>query len=118
MKMGKVYTEGKHSGEFMLSEGNGTISREEGVLAASAAKLAPGTLLGKVTASGKLVAYSNAAGDGSEQAIGILYHGADDVAVDQKVAYIARNAEVIGALLTGLDTPARSELAALGIVIR
>lgn len=116
--MGQVFTEGKHTAEFLLTEGNGTISREEGNLDVSAAALVPGTVLGKVTATGDLVAYANGASDGSQTAVGILYAAAPDVAVDQKVVYIARHAEVIGAQLTGLDAPAIVDFAALGIVIR
>ena len=110
--------EGFHNVEFLLSEGNGTISREVGILAAAAAKLAPGTLLGKLTAGGKLVAYSNAASDGSETAVGILYALAPDLTTDQFVTYIARNAEVKRNTLTGLDTAGEADLAARGIVVR
>lgn len=112
-------TEGKHTAEFLLSEGNGSISREQGVLRSESGALAAGTLLGKVTATGELSAYDNTdvpAGVGV--AVGILYANAADSAADQNVTYIARNAEVIGAELTGLDTAGAADLAALGIVIR
>jgi hypothetical protein len=42
-------TEGKHPTEFLLSEGNGSISREEITIAAAAAALVAGTVLGKIT---------------------------------------------------------------------
>lgn len=42
-------TQDKFVGEFVLSEGNGTISREIVTIDRSAAALVPGTLLGKVT---------------------------------------------------------------------
>lgn len=110
--------QGKFTGEFLLSEGNGTISREQVTIAAAAGALVPGTVLGKITASGKYVAYSNAAADGSEVAAGILYAAAPDLAADQKAVAIVRHAEVQASELTGLDAPARADLLALGIVCR
>lgn len=111
-------TEGLRVGEYILSEASGTRSREKGTLAAAAGALVPGTLLGKITASGKLVAYSNAASDGSETAVGILYAKAPDLAADQKVTYHARDCEVMESKLTGLDTTGRADLLALGIICR
>lgn len=112
-------TEGKHTAEFLLSEGNGSISREQGVLRSESGALAAGTLLGRVTATGELSAYDNLDSPaGVGVAVGVLYANVPDSTADQKVTYIARNAEVIGSALTGLDTAGRADLAALGIVIR
>lgn len=111
-------TESLHPGEFIVSEANGTRSREEVVIAAAAGALPVGQVLGKITASGKYVAYSNAANDGSETAAAILYAAAPDLAVDQKGVVVARDAEVDESLLTGLDSAGRTDLAALGIVLR
>lgn len=110
--------EGKHAGEFILSEGNGSISREEVTIAAAAGALAAGTVMGKITASGKYVAYSNAAADGSEVAAGILYANVPDLAVDQEAVIIARMAEVIGNALTGSDAAGIADLAAKDIIVR
>ncbi len=44
-------TEGFHAGEFLLSEGAGSISREQVTLAATAKALPAGQVLGIVTAS-------------------------------------------------------------------
>lgn len=110
--------EGKHTGEFLLSEGNGTISREEVTIAAAAGALSAGTVVGKITASGKFVAYNNAAADGSEVAAGVLYANVADSAADQKAVIYARQAEVITAALTGADAAAIADLAALGIICR
>ena len=113
-----ILIEGKHAGEFLLSEGNGTISRESVVIAAAAGAIAAGTLLGKITASGKYVAYSNVAADGSQTAVGIAYDNIDDLATDQKATIIARDAEVTGASLVGLDAPGTADLALVGIIVR
>lgn len=110
--------EGKHTGEFLLSEANGTRSREEVVIAAAAAALVAGTVMGKITASGKYVAYNDGASDGSQTAAGILYSNVADSASDQKAVIIARDAEVVGAELTGNDANGTTDLKALGIIVR
>jgi len=111
-------TEARRTGEFIISEANGTRSRDEITVAAAAPALVAGTVLGKITASGKYVAYSNAASDGSEVAVGILYSGVADVAADQKAVIINRDAEVAEVHLTGIDAPAKADLAALGVIVR
>lgn len=110
--------EGKHTAEFLLSEGNGSISREQVVISSTAAAMVPGTVVGKITATGEYVAYSNAASDGSEVAAGVLYAGVKDSAADQSAVIIARHAEVIASELTGLDTTGKADLLALGIICR
>jgi hypothetical protein len=111
--------EGRHTGEFLLSEGNGNISREQVVLSSTAAALVAGTVLGKITASGKYVAYDEAGtDDGRRVAAGILYTNAPDSASDQNVVAIVRYAEVKGADLTGLDANGTADLKALGIIVR
>ncbi len=111
-------TESTRAGEFLLAEGNGSISRAEVTIAAAAAALPAGAVLGKLSASGKYVAYNNAASDGSQTAAGILYESVPDAASDQKAVAIVRHAEVMGAMLTGLDTDAVADLAALQIIVR
>lgn len=112
------FTEGKRTAEFLLSEGNGSISREQVTIAAAAGAMAAGTVLGKITASGKYVAYSNAASDGTQTVAGVLYAAVPDLAVDQKAAAIVRLAEVLGAELTGNDAPGTVDLLALNIIVR
>lgn len=113
-----VLNEGKHTAEFLMSEGNGFISRDQIRIDSTAGALVPGTVLGKLTTGGDYVAYSNAASNGSEVAVGILYAAAPDLAADQKAVMIARHAEVRASDLTGLDTAARADLLAVGIVCR
>lgn len=111
-------TEARRTGEFLLSEATGTRSREEVTIAAAAAALVAGTVVGKITASGKYVAYSNGASDGSETAAGILYAAVADSAADQKAVIIARDAEVAETHLTGSDANGKADLLALGIIVR
>jgi hypothetical protein len=51
-----VLLEARHPGEFLMTEANGQRSRETITIASGAGIIAPGTVLGKVTASGKYVA--------------------------------------------------------------
>lgn len=113
-----ILTESVRAGEFIIAEGNGSISREEVTISAAAGALVAGTVMGKITASGKYVAYANGAADGSEVAAGILYAPAPDLAADQSGVIIARHAEVEESLLTGIDAPGKVDLAAVQIIFR
>lgn len=113
-----VINQGKQTGEFVLSEGNGSYSRDQIVIDASAAAMVTGTVLGKITASGKYKAYTPGASDGTQNAAAILYTPVPDKTTDQMAVAIMRLAEVQAAELTGLDTAARAQLATLGIIVR
>ena len=90
--------EGRYAGEFVVSEGNGKISRET-ITVLSGQNLEAGAVLGKVTASGKYKALDPAAVDGSEAAAGILYDAVDASAADAEGVAIVRLAEVNAAEL-------------------
>lgn len=111
-------TEGKYTGEFLLSEANGTRSREEVTIDSTAGAMVPGTLVGKM-ANGNYKAYANgnSAGD-ADAAGGVLYHAVADSAATQKAVIIARDAEVNGDELTGSDANGVADLLALGIIVR
>lgn len=111
-------TEAIRSGAFLLSEGNGKISREEITIASGAGVLQAGTILGKVSASGKYVAYDNAASNGSETAAGVLYAQADATNGDAKALLVDCNAVVKESELIGLDADARADLLTKLIKIR
>lgn len=112
-----MLNETSHAGEFLFAEANGTLSRERIVIASGEGVLKAGTVLGKL-AGGKYAAYDNAAADGSQTAVGILYDGVDATSADANGVLIARHAEVVKAALTGLDTAAEVDLAALQIIFR
>lgn len=116
-------TEGKHSGEFILSEANYDRSREE-VTIVSGQNLTACMVLGKITASGKYAVYANGASDGSQAAAGVLFDDVDATDADKKGAAIVRDCTVKAAMLdwgtsdaTGI-TAGRADLLALGIVVR
>ena len=117
--------EGRYAGEFIVSEGNGTISRES-ITVLSGEILEAGAVLGKVTASGKYKALDPAATDGSQVAVGILYDAVDASAADAEGVAIVRIAEVNAAELVWPDgitpteqTTALAQLALLpGVIAR
>jgi hypothetical protein len=118
------HTEGRYGGEFLVSEGNGRISRET-ITVLSGQTLSAGAVLGKVTASGKHKVLAPAADDGSEVAAGILYGAVDASGGDAEGVAILRLAEVNAAELVwpdgiqaGEKTAALGELALLNINAR
>jgi len=110
-------TEAAHAGEFIVSEGNGNISRE-GITVVSGQTLVAGEVVGKITASGKYATYNNGASDGSEVAAGILYDAVDASAADADGVMVARLAEVESAGLTGSDANGVADLLALNVIVR
>lgn len=117
-----VLTQGMQTGEFLLSEAAGMRSREQvtATIAGSVA-LPSGTAMGKITATGKHIKYDNAAIDGSQAVVGILYNALPGVNGDVKATLFVRDCEVIGNRLNGgvaLDAPGLTDLALLGIVVR
>lgn len=111
-------TEGIHDGEFLLSEGNGYISREKVTIAPTTVALPSGTVMGKITASGKWAPYDDTKSTGIEVAKGVLYKGVPISTGDQQGVIIARLAEVASARLTGSDANGVVDLAALNIIVR
>lgn len=113
-----MVNEAYRAGEFLHAEANGTLSRERIVIVSGAGVLNAGTVLGKITASGKYKAYSDAASDGSQTAAGILYASVDATSADASGVMIARHAEVVQAALTGIDAAGKTDLAAVQIIFR
>lgn len=90
-----VFDNRLHDFGFVVSEGNGQKSREQGILAADAVNVRqPGTVLGKLTANGRLVPYNPAGADGSENFAGILGFRTEPSAATTRVTYFARDGEV------------------------
>lgn len=111
-------TEGLRAGEFLLSEGNGNISREGVTVAISANPLPAGQVLGIVTASGEYAPYDNTHNDGTEVAVALLYAPLPASVAAQNGVAVARLAEAAGALLTGLDDAAKADLKIRNIIVR
>lgn len=113
-------SEGNYTAEFCLSEANGKRSRET-ITVLSGQNIGTGQVLGKVTASGKYVAYDETATDGSETAVGVLYADVDASAADAVGVAFVRDAEVAASKLvwgTADDAAGTIDLAAVGVVAR
>jgi hypothetical protein len=121
--MGTALTEGRHPGEFLMSEEPGQRSRDN-IVIVSGQDLPAGQVLGKITSSGKYAEYNNGASDGTQAAAGILLYATDASAGDVAAAIINCDAEVKGDSLewgseSGSDiTAGIADLLALGIKIR
>ncbi|KQP99903.1 hypothetical protein ASF59_10940 [Methylobacterium sp. Leaf121] len=93
----------KTDSDVVKNEGRNRISRDEGTLATGSGTLRPGRVLGRITASKKLVPLAPAASDGSQNADSILLENVDATAADQRVVILARHAEVV---IQSLEWPA------------
>lgn len=91
-------TEGARDLAFLLSEGNGYQSREVVTIASGAGVLVAGTVLGKITASGKYWPSPDAevvGKEGAEAAIAVLGYRVDATSADVTDAVaITNDAEV------------------------
>ena len=122
-------TKGQANASFIVSESEGYRSRDTVTVTVPAnTTYAAGTIISKITATGKLVQHAAGAVDGSEDEAGILYETLANTAgsaVDIEVVSFARDAEVNGSELTyevGADaaqiTASNLALKALGIIVR
>ena len=118
MSLYEIKQAGVPNVSFVLHEETSRYSRDVAVVPANTPAMVAGTVLGKVTASGKLKPYSNAATDGSEAAVGILLYNTPRQTEDQKVAVLTRHAEVNGNQLVGVDAAAIADLKQVGILVR
>ncbi len=118
-------TEKNYAFEFLLSEADGTRSREV-VTILSAQNLKAGAILGKVTATGKYRECNQDGSAGEEVAVAVLCNDTGGaLGADTKMLIIARDAEVKGDLLyyksdadAGEKATMRTQLAAVGIIVR
>ena len=124
-----TFTEGRHTAEFILSEGNGQISRSNVTLLGGftgAGTIQAGTVLGKITSGGKYAISPATGGDGSQTGFAILIDNVDVTDGDVVAAVISRDAEVNGGCLVfdstvddGTKEAAKAtQLALVGIIVR
>lgn len=111
--------------DIVKDEGTNTYSRDDDVLASGSGVVKIGTVLGKVTASGKFKPLAPAASDGTQNAAAIILQDANATSADQTVVNLKRRAQVVLQNLTwpaGITAPQKvAALAALettGIVAR
>ena len=114
---------------FIVSESNGYRSRDDVTVTVPAdTTYAAGTILGKITATGKFVRHAAGATNGSELEAGVLFETITNTTasgVDSSAVNFARDAEVNGHELTyevGADAPqiivSDAALKALGMIVR
>jgi hypothetical protein len=72
--------------------------------------LLAGTLMGKITASGKYGAYDNGAGDGRETAVGIL-HESINLKDGDVICGLILHGSVLEARCSGVDANGKTDLA-------
>ena len=88
-------TEGKHAGGFLVWEVLRDYTRETVTIASGAGKLAPGTVLGKITTGGKYTVLTPGASNGSQNAAGLLWDGVDATDADAPGVVILRGPAII-----------------------
>lgn len=114
-----TFNEGRHAAEFILSEAAGMRSRENGTVE-SGQTLVAGQIV--ELNAGKLIAYTA----GVPAAVGIMIDDVDATGGDVEAAYIARDAEVNGNIVTfpaettggGERATSETSLEAIGIIVR
>ena len=98
-------------GNFVLREEEG-IARDVVVLKATESKIPAGTLLGRITATGKYAPYNPDANDGTQTPTCILYAPYNGTNIDADVLVISRLSEVIEAQLFGIQPAHRDDVVA------
>jgi len=119
-------TEGPHPGGFLTWEVLRDYTRDTVTLASGAGKLAPGTVLGKITTGGKFTVLTPGASNGSQNAAGILWGPADATDADAPGVVLVRGPAIVNrheiilpdGITEGQITSAHAALAALGIILR
>ena len=117
-------TEPNYLGDWLKFEEDNLYSRDQ-VTVASGQNLKTGTVVGIVTATGKVTQLAPSANDGSENAAGVLLGDVDASAADTPGVIIARHAVCSDKGLvwpSGITGPQKNtalgQLKALGILVR
>ncbi|MTH95724.1 head decoration protein [Roseibium sp. RKSG952] len=104
-------SEGKHPGGFLVWEAFRDYTRE--TITVASGKLEPGTVLGRITVSGKYAAHDTAAVDGSETAAAVLWGAADASEGDALAVAVVRGPAIVNRHdLVFAGTPAEAEIEA------
>lgn len=112
--------------DWLKSEAGSYYSRDTAVIASGAGKLVSGTVLAKVTATGKYLPAAAAGSDGSQTATAVLFAAVDATSADASAVIVSRDAIVSHNGLTYGPTindaakraAANGQLKAAGILVR
>ncbi|SMC42971.1 Bacteriophage lambda head decoration protein D [Fulvimarina manganoxydans] len=111
--MPAILTEGRYASDW-LKEYEHDYSVEEVTIVSGAGVVDSGTVVGKITASGKYKPVTVAASDGSENAAGIVMRLVDATSADATAVIVARKAKVVHqGLKYGADVDTSAERAAI-----
>ena len=122
-----TWDEPKAISDVLKAEFSSEYCREVVTIASGAGVLDIGTVLGKVTASGKWKAHTNGASDGTETAAAVLLQKVDATSADQQAVVIVRGPAVLSRLGliwdSSVDNNAKkdaaiAQLVELGLVAR
>jgi hypothetical protein len=129
--MATIYTEGAYASDWLKYEEGSLYSREQVTIVtgsnSAGAPLKTGTVVGKITASGKYKPHTLGAADGSQVAVGVLLTDSVDAsAADKRSVIIARDAIAMQYGLTygsdvttsGNRATVNGQLLAVGILVR
>lgn len=115
----------KTDSDVVKDEGKNRFSRDDDVLASGSGVVITGTVLGRVTASGKFKPLAPGASDGTQIAAAIILQRADATSTDKIVVNLKRRAQVVLQALiwpAGISDTQKStalaQLEALGIIAR
>lgn len=112
--------------DWLKQEADAYASRDTAIIASGSGKLATGTVLAKVTATGKFVPATASGSDGSQTAVAVLVFAVDATSADAKAVVVSRRATVSHAGLVYGATindatkraAANGQLGAAGIIVR
>lgn len=111
--------------DIVKAEAEDAFSRDEDILASGSGIVQAGTVLGKVTASGKFKPLAPGASDGTQIAGAVILQRSDATSADQTVVNLKRHAQVVSQRLrwpAGINDAQRKaavdQLKTLGIVAR
>lgn len=115
----------KTDADIVKDEGKNRFSRDTDTLASGSGIVKIGTVLGKVSASGKFKPLAPGASDGTQIAAAVILQYADAPAADHAVVNLKRRAQVVlqelvwpAGITDAQKKGALDQLAALGIIAR
>ena len=117
---------GQYPGGFLIWEVLRDYTRETVTIASGAGKLAPGTVLGRITTGGNYTVLTPGASNGSQNAAGILWGQADATDAAAPAVVLLRGPALVNhheiiwpeGITEGQTNTAIAALAALGIILR
>jgi hypothetical protein len=119
-----TFTEGRHACEGIVSEAEGFRSRDDLTIAINQT-IVPGSVLGKVTATGQYATYDPSKSDGTQTAAALALYGCTTTSLTDTTSGLTRDCEFrLEAMMwkSGLTQPqiaaAIASLAVAGIIIR